>query len=270
MELDIPYDIIGIILTKTNKQIRCMLNDEVLQRFIIKYSQIPAETLLIWLVKQRRKQALVMYTSTKKLQIITISDSVLKCLCTIAIKNNDIDIVKHLVQIYLIRFQNKAVYGTIIKTVLSECVKLHSDEQLIRWIVFMKYFLHTVSHNDYVIDRHLLIRLLKHNKLNKVIRLLLYYGHIHKFAYYDIEVITTVLSKNHYNLLKYYVDNGYTIKLYDVVIGISTSNAKMIKYIMSYFKPRLYSKGFHNLLLFLTSLRKNSKITTYVEERLLN
>jgi hypothetical protein len=266
MELDIPYDIVGIILTKSNREIKCMLNDEVLQRFIIKYSQIHPETLLMCLVKQRKKKALVIYTSTKKQQILTISDNVLKCLCTVAIRNNDIDIVKHLVDIYFIRFKKKHIFENVIKMVLNEYVKSQSEEL----IAFIKDFLHFVSNDDYVINKHLLIKTLKHNKLNEILDLLLSYGYIHSSAYYDNNIITITISNNHYDVLKYFVDNGHKIDLYDIIIGISTSNGKMIKYILSYFKPRLYSKGFSNLLLSLTALRKNSKIVSYVEERLIN
>jgi hypothetical protein len=263
----IPYDIIGIILTKTNKQVKLMLNDEVLQRFVIKYSHIHPETLLLWLIKQRQKKALVIYTTTRRQHVLTISDNVLKCLCTTAIKNNDMDILKHLINTYFNRFQKKHLYGNIIKTLLNECMKCHSQEQCVLLITFIEYFIHLISNNVYVMDKHLLLKILKHNKLDKIIKLLLIHGYINSSAYYDINVVTNVISNNHHNLLKFFVGNGHKIELHDVVIGISTSNAKMIKYIMSYFKPRLYSKGFHNLLLSLTALRKNAKIYNYVQKR---
>ena len=92
--------------------------------------------------------------------------------------------------------------------------------------------------------------------------------YIDETAYNNMDVITTVISNNHLNLLKYLVQKGHVIALYDVVIAISTSNAKVIKYVLSYFKPRLYSKGFCELLLSLTMLRRSRKIYSYVDERL--
>ena len=94
---NIPYEIVGIILTKLNKDAKYLLEDEILERFLIKYSCIHPETMLIWFVKNRNKQALVLYTTFKQHIILDISNDVLKSLFKTAIRNHDIDILYHLV-----------------------------------------------------------------------------------------------------------------------------------------------------------------------------
>lgn len=265
----IPYDIVGIILTYVHKDAReHLLEDEILLKFIIKYSNIHPETLLQWFVKYRHKRALILYTTIRTQQVVNVSDNSLKSLFIAAINNSDIDIVKHLADIYIARFQETSLYGTLVRSVIDKCMKRIYNKHSLKLMEFLEVFLTELHNPNYTVDKQLLKKIMKHSELKTILSRVVRSGYINSSHSEDIEIRTIVISNNHLNVLKYFVLNGYVIQLYDVVIAISTSNHKMIKYITSYFKPRLYSKGFSELLLSLTALRKQADIYECVYNRL--
>ncbi len=258
--MDIPYEIVGLIFTKLCKDAKYLLEDKILERFIIKYSCIHPETMLIWFVKNRNKQALVLYTTQKKHNIMYVSTDVIKCLVKIAIANYDIDILQHLIDLYISRFQDTSLYGALVQIVINKCIKSKCLAQKKHLIMFLQTFCLKCSNIKYFVNKDLLKTLLKNNEFDQLLKLLIKQRYIKYVIAQEVEIRTLVISYNHLCVLKYIIDNGHRIELYDVVVGISVSNIKMIKYITSYFKPRLYSKGFSNLLLTLTEMRKNPKI----------
>ena len=128
----IPYDITGIILSKMNNNLKCLLDDEVLLRFIIKYSNIHPETLLVWFVKQQRQNALVLYTSIKRQEVLYISDSVFILLCKIAIKNINANITKHLLNIYIERLKHKT---NIFNNIVNLLTDVYIKTKCLKWLI---------------------------------------------------------------------------------------------------------------------------------------
>jgi hypothetical protein len=259
----IPYEITGIIITKMNRNIICCFDDEILLRFVIKYSHIHPETLLTWFVKQQRKKALVLYTSIKAKEISYISDNVFILLCKIAIKNSNTDILKHLINVYLNVINNNT---NVVYTIVNLLIEVYLKKECLKWITILKYFIR-LPNTEYIINIRLLIKVLTKDKSKKLIKLLM------KNKCIDIDisekkVLNYIIIHNHLNLLKFLVVNGYQITLYDIIIGILSSNCKMMKYITMYLKPRLYTKGFRKMLLLLTTKRNNTIIYKYVYRRL--
>lgn len=260
---NIPYEITGIILTKMNKSIKCLLDDEVILKFIIKYSNIHPETLLIWLVKQQRKKALVLYTTIRKQEVLHISENVFILLCKIAIKNSNVNIMKHLLNVFVDHLkQNRNVLDNILKLLIEVYVKTNC----MKWLNFLKYLL-SLPYHDYVINTVLLVKILEKDKSKKLIKIFLDTQSVIMHML-ETEVINHVIINNHLSLLKTLVVNGYEISVYDIIICISTSNWKMNKYIIKYFKPRLYTKGFRKLLLSIAAKRNNKQIYEYVYQRI--
>ena len=258
----IPYDVTGIIFKKMNNNIKSLFDDEVLLKFIIKHSNIHPETLLIWFVKQQREKALVVYTTIKAIEVLYISDNVFILLCKIAIKNSNTNILKHLLNVYLKRLKYNA---SITNSITNLIIEVYIKKRCLVWITILKYVLN-VSYNKYKINNHYLIKVLEKDKSKKLIKLFLDNQCVN-VDILETKVINYIIIYNHLNLLKFLVVNGYEIRIYDIIVSVSSSNCKMVRYIANYFKPRLYTKGFRKVLLSIAAKRNNEEIYKYVYQR---
>lgn len=258
----IPYDITGTILTKMNKHIKYLLDDEVLLRFIIKYSNIHPETLLIWFVKEQRQKALVLYTNFKRQEVLNISENVIILLCKTAIKNTNTNIFTYIFNIYFNTWNNKE---KLFKSIVSILIDVYMKTKCVKWIIVLKSVL-SLTNYDYVVNTFLLVKILEKDKSKRLIKLFLDTQSIN-IDVIETKVIYYIIIYNHLNLLQCLVVNGYEVTIYDIIISISSSNCKMIRYILKYFKPRLYTRGFRRLLLSTAAKRNNQEIYTYVYQR---
>jgi len=259
----IPYDITGIILSKMNNNLKCLLDDEVLLRFIIKYSNIHPETLLVWFVKQQRQNALVLYTSIKRQEVLYISDSVFILLCKIAIKNINANITKHLLNIYIERLKHKT---NIFNNIVNLLTDVYIKTKCLKWLETLRYLLN-LSCNNYQVDTVLILKILEKDKSNKIIKLFIDNQCV-SVDIIETQVINYIIIYNHLRLLKFFVVNGYQITIYDIILCILSSNCKMVKYVIKNFKPRLYTRGFRRLLLSITRKKNEKEIHKYVYQRL--
>ena len=258
----IPYDITSIILTKMNKSTKYLFDDEVLLKFIIKYSHIHAETLLIWFVKQQRQQALVLYTKVKLNKVLAISDNVLIFLCRTTIKNNNTDILKYILDTHIERIKcNTNIFNNIVNLV----IEVYLIKKCMKWVEILNHLLKL--NNRYVINNYLLLKVLEKDKTKKLVRLLQDNQCIYSNTT-ETKVIYYTIVYNHLSLLKDFIVNGYEISIYDVIVGILSSNRRVVRYITTYFKPRLYTKGFRRMLLSTATKRNDKLIYKYIYERL--
>lgn len=258
----IPYHITGIIIGRMNKNIKFLLDDEILLRFIIRYCCIHPETLLIWFVKQQRQQALLLYTSIKTNEVLVISDNVIILLCKIAIKNDNIHILKHLIHVYLQRLKDN---NNIFITIVNFIIEVYLKKNYVNLIKYLKYLIQLDI--EYVINIRLLIKVLEKDKSKELVKLL-YNKQCIYLDMVDTKVINYIIIYNHLNLLKFLVCNGCEITNLNIIIGISSANWRMIRYIITHFKPRLYTKGFRRMLLSIAAERNDKAIYKYVYERL--
>lgn len=259
---NIPYEITGIIITKMNRNVKHLLKDKILFRFVIRYSQIHPETLLIWLVKDQIHQSLVVYTSIKSIEVSNISDNVLLLLFRITIKNNNTRIFMHLMNVFSQRFNNTIC---IRDAIINYVIKVYLSSKYIKWLMILKFLIN--SCNDYVINDNLFIYLLEKDKSKKLVELL-HNNQCINLCTSEIKVRHYIIIYNHLDLLKSLVINGYQITTYDIILSILLSNLKMVKYITSYFKPRLYTKGFRKMLLSIAAKRQNTQIYSSVYRKL--
>lgn len=269
--IHIPYNITGSILTNMTKNLKNMLDDKCLLIFIIKYSNIHPETLLTWFVKQQRQQALVLYTTMKSPETCKISDKVFVLLCKIAIKNNNTSILKHLISKYKTHLSNN---DYIFKIIIDLVITVYLKKKCVKWIRFLRCFITSI---DYVINTTLFIKVLQKDKTKKLVNFLLHNGCfdniINDIIYNEdellkLEILSYIIIYNHLNILEYIIINGYELTECNVMVGILSSNLKMIKYIIKCFKPRLYTKGFRRMMLLAASKRDDENVYKFIYRRL--
>jgi hypothetical protein len=169
----------------------------------------------------------------------------------------------------------------LIKTCFILITKDKLGENHLVYIFLIKYMMKSAKLevlNLYHLPMHLLFKLLDHPKSKNVLRYLSK-ENILTHQYFEtlietveenmqVDVINKIIVNNHTRLLELFIKSGYHIDFDDVILSIACSNNKMIACILSFFKPRLYTKLLRNLMYKLSSIRDDTNIKKLIKRKL--
>jgi hypothetical protein len=287
METDvIPNYVVGLILSKM--KVKNILGDICLEKFIVKYGDMNHDTMMYWLIKKQRYEALAYYTHINKNRLQYLSQNTIISFFITSIKNKHLMICKHLLNVFESCMNETIITKIIDKLIidyLHNCGKIEDSEDnvinnIIDFIIYIKQYCRTnlvdINISNCIPIKHIPIILKKPNT-KRLITTLSKHEMLDKCVYYirnldneelSLEIINNTIIYNHITFLQYLVQKGYTVQVCDVIVGVDSSNIEMIRYLLSFFKPRLYSKGFKQVMLLLASKRNDDRIYELLKNKL--
>ena len=285
----LPIDICVSILNKT--ELRYLIGDMVLERFVVKYVDVDTQEMLHILVKNKRLDTLILYITRHFRKVQCVSTHCIKQLIELSVRQRSFTISIVLCKAFAKVDRLGDVCHKVVKHVVGGYLKAHSESLTSdccivckAHIAFLEYFLllchvHGIR-SDKFVRRCDLVQWLGNKSSHHVVELLLQNGCLEHIIdalvdtsedvsdRYDIRIINAIIGSGNVTLMNAMVVKGYQVMVCDVIVGIAMANYEMLEYLCKYFKPRWYSKKFRGILVSIASKRSDERINQLVKAKL--